>query len=1069
MRNLKKILALVLALVLSLSLVTIASGADFNDADEITLTEAVDVMTTIGVFEGHNTGAFAPKGTLTREQAAKIITYMLLGENADKLSVGTSRYSDVAVTRWSAPAIEYCATLGIVAGNGDSTFNPAGTLTGYAFAKMLLTALGYKAETEGFTGSSWTINVARYALEVGLGKNMGGITWGATLTREQAAQMALNAIKAPLVAYKDGATIIINGEKVSFGSGDAYYVTTTLAKEQRIGKDTLSNSDDTYTVEFGERYFPLLVLDEDVDEFNRPAYTWIYDGEEICTYLRSDLLEAEYTTAIDGKDLYDLLGRTLIRDAYITYYVDGFEDDEIAASNMIRSNTESYDTTGNGVLTQVFVNRDAYDGDGEIIITSINTYLASVSSDYNENRETLAVSIYAPAVKKDTSISIEDVAGIEDYQQGDMLLVNVAYNGKTSGVRYDVVAVSEPEVLSNVKLTKYSENSYVVTGGEQYDYADTATGTDPISLNEIAGYGHNALTNYSYNLYLDQYGYMIGNEIAEGEDNYVFITAYDFTGSHRADATATATAIFLDGRMTSIEVNVQDTQDNIDDYNAYGPDGIDGNTDDPTNTYGAFNISGDDVGKSEYNRWFTYVVDDDVYTLTPADNWMNVSYSNSGYHTINPYSVRLAANSTNGVGVAGNSAAGTPSASSRSYGNDDSIYITVDTGSVSAGNDVGITEVLRTYTGVDNTNISVDLSGSNGLTYGNSIFAVYDEDLYIIGAIVIGTDNSSTDSYAYMLEEVGNEYIDDDNNHYWDVRASVDGTIQTLTVKTSVGNFSGVRSRIQSAIDAGKLGMMKVTYDADGYITDAYVVTDANTNNKLYGTGDSPATGDNNFGADVDPDTYNVYAVKWGTGTTLNTEANFTISGRTLWSSAGDAGLRLASGAPVIVVQPREDENGNRLSDSIETYSDFETAVESLANRYSSFDGWISAVIGDNGQATYVVISSNDPITVDVDTGEGRPSDKSDITDVALTVKSLTVGSENVGATLTGETATATYNWALKRNAPGQDTYVTIATGSGTGANIERHNWFSAGMAASSGYSYILSVDGVDSNPVYIP
>ena len=36
------------------------------------------------------------------------------------------------------------------------------------------------------------------------------------------------------------------------------------------------------------------------------------------------------------------------------------------------------------------------------------------------------------------------------------------------------------------------------------------------------------------------------------------------------------------------------------------------------------------------------------------------------------------------MGVAGNSAAGTPSASSRSYGNDDSIYITVDTGSVSA-------------------------------------------------------------------------------------------------------------------------------------------------------------------------------------------------------------------------------------------------------------------------------------------------------------------------------------------------------------------------------------------------
>ena len=105
MRNLKKILALVMALVLSLSLVTIASGADFNDADEITLTEAVDVMTAIGVLEGHNTGDFAPKGTLTREQAAKIITYMLLGENADRLSVASTSFSDVAATRWSAADI----------------------------------------------------------------------------------------------------------------------------------------------------------------------------------------------------------------------------------------------------------------------------------------------------------------------------------------------------------------------------------------------------------------------------------------------------------------------------------------------------------------------------------------------------------------------------------------------------------------------------------------------------------------------------------------------------------------------------------------------------------------------------------------------------------------------------------------------------------------------------------------------------------------------------------------------------------------------------------------------------
>ena len=74
MRNLKKILALVLALVMSLSLVTIANAVDFKDADEIDYEEAVAVMSAIGVIEGMDDGNFDPDGILTREQAAKLIT-----------------------------------------------------------------------------------------------------------------------------------------------------------------------------------------------------------------------------------------------------------------------------------------------------------------------------------------------------------------------------------------------------------------------------------------------------------------------------------------------------------------------------------------------------------------------------------------------------------------------------------------------------------------------------------------------------------------------------------------------------------------------------------------------------------------------------------------------------------------------------------------------------------------------------------------------------------------------------------------------------------------------------------
>ena len=70
MRNLKKILAMALALVMSLSLVTIANASDFSDDADISYKEAVDVMSAIGVINGYEDGSFQPDGILTREEAA---------------------------------------------------------------------------------------------------------------------------------------------------------------------------------------------------------------------------------------------------------------------------------------------------------------------------------------------------------------------------------------------------------------------------------------------------------------------------------------------------------------------------------------------------------------------------------------------------------------------------------------------------------------------------------------------------------------------------------------------------------------------------------------------------------------------------------------------------------------------------------------------------------------------------------------------------------------------------------------------------------------------------------------
>ena len=68
----KKFLSLVLALVMTMSLVTVGAGAkDFTDDDKINYEEAVAVMSEVKVLDGYTDGSFKPQGELTRGAAGR--------------------------------------------------------------------------------------------------------------------------------------------------------------------------------------------------------------------------------------------------------------------------------------------------------------------------------------------------------------------------------------------------------------------------------------------------------------------------------------------------------------------------------------------------------------------------------------------------------------------------------------------------------------------------------------------------------------------------------------------------------------------------------------------------------------------------------------------------------------------------------------------------------------------------------------------------------------------------------------------------------------------------------------
>ena len=205
----KKLLALVLALVMSMSLVTISNAA-FSDAKDIEHTEAVEVMNALGVIAGLPDGSFGPEGNVTRAQMAKMITVIMLGDVDPAAFVGTTTDLTDVSGHWAEGYIKYCYSQGVIAGTGAGKFEPEANVTAVQAAKMLLVAIGYNADIQGYVGADWAINIIRDAQLSKLFDEL-SVTATQVLTRDDAAQMIYNAVNAKMIE-KTPSINITNGQ-----------------------------------------------------------------------------------------------------------------------------------------------------------------------------------------------------------------------------------------------------------------------------------------------------------------------------------------------------------------------------------------------------------------------------------------------------------------------------------------------------------------------------------------------------------------------------------------------------------------------------------------------------------------------------------------------------------------------------------------------------------------------------------------------------------------------------------------------------------------------------------------
>ena len=834
----KKLLALVLALVMSMSLVTISNAA-FKDADKIDYKEAVDVMNAVGVFIGDEKGNFNAKENLTREQAAKIIAYLELGSKAADALAGGATFTDVASTRWSAGFVGYCAQAGVVNGVGNSKFDPAGQLTALQFGKMLLVELGYDAKAAGMVGTDWAINTSKLLATTGLMNGIDGSV-NQVLTREKAAQMCLNALKTPTVEYATkGSNITVNGAEINFGASTPTYVTNTVAKEQTISNDTLTNSKE-YTIELGEKLFKKLVLENNTtDAFGRPTHTWKLSTTKIGEY--ADEATLTYTKEVELGDVYADLGLSKTTTAN-EFWQDGKENKTLPS--FAKKDDSALSGSANGVLTQIYYDSDANDGKGEIIVVQINTYAAKVAS---VTKASGAVDRYITLSKLSARDDLNTKYETEDFAAKDLVSYTCAYN-KSSG-QYEIQSVKALEKSVTGTLTQWtgtdtgnSKSSFTVDG-TKYNYSNKADirKADGATAATIASFKVN---ESELDVYLDDYGYalyVVGTKVA---DNYAVVIGLGNTNAYGSE-TFGATLLLADGTKKEVTAKYS-TDDN--------GNRVKLSANDPSNNKDRVdydvtrnkNLVDDVVG--DLVKY--YVNKDGVYELTMAG--LNAAKDAATGQWSDAYdatvSSKTGVNFTNGRSLV----------TLNDGTNTISRYATTETLFFVATENSSDKAVYNVYKGYENMP-SVDTSAASyGVAYAtNSDYGTQLDAVYFSAASLKGLSAEAT----FVVKKVDHTVISDSDGSYFVMPAIVDGEVTEVKVDAKKLGADG------AALDnvgndptdqvSGVISMSDIVKDKNGIYTGATFNTgepsaDFVSGKSYYATSEvvAPANGVIGFGSD---------------------------------------------------------------------------------------------------------------------------------------------------------------------------------------------------------------------------
>ena len=537
MRNLKRALSLGLtATMISGLMVMGSSAASYADVTSKQNEEAIEVLKTVGIMVGDENGKFNPDAKVTRNEMAVVMCNLL--DYTVASYKGTSPFTDVP--EWAEPYVAACYTNGITSGYDKVTYGGNDTVTTGQAALMLLKALGYFQYSADF-GSDWLVETTKNGSTAGL---FDGVATGAkeALTRNDVAQMVLNALEADLVkAEKNGSDVQVGDIVISGGKATYDSRTGTDSKYAKIDNTKV---DGKYTIQLGEDLYDgdLVKADGADDDFGRPSVKWTYENKEIGTY--ADDADAVYTATVEKQDLYDLVGSDVYNDlkngdADFTVVKDGVAQDVKLSDYIVKNNDDDAgkDVIKKGATTEVFIDDDSND----VVITVINSYVAQVDGDYDKNDEELELKELdeSPVNAKDYTLSSDDFDYLDSYSDEDYVLVTKA-NG-------EIKTIALAETVEG-KVTAYTEKKNVTVDGTKYEYSKNYTK----AVDEEMKYD----LNEAYTVVLDANGYVIYTDGTAGHNDYVYVAEIAPTGGAKADLEADA--YFIDGTNKVVVVDNDD-------------------------------------------------------------------------------------------------------------------------------------------------------------------------------------------------------------------------------------------------------------------------------------------------------------------------------------------------------------------------------------------------------------------------------------------------------------------------------------------------------------------------------